>query len=219
MAKRQNIQLEISSGRCVNFLNTYIENCHGQLYTRVYHHPTMEKYTLPYVVGHAKLSHSHWLRTALMRAVRFCSNYQDFDRERIYLEISCLRNGYSIDFIETQLKHFYRYFNAEIIRFCMDQVVYDKFRRRLFDFIDHQRIMFDKWQQFEKNDRIIYLHYLYDYGPRDKFKEKFHQIWSAYLRLDPHLSNDKTKIILNTKHIYSLNALLAQQKPSHDLLN
>ena len=153
-----------------------------------------------------------------MRAVRYCSNFNDFEQERIYLEMSCLLNGYSLDFIETQLTHFYQYFNADRIRFCMNQIVYDKLRGRLFDFIDRQRKNLDKFHALEDVERVIRLPYLYDYGLRQKFNEKFLEIWSQYLINDPHLSTEKTKFILNVKHIYSLNALLAQQKPSCEFM-
>ena len=82
----------------MQFLNAYIENQNGQLYSRVYHDPSSQSYMLPYVTGHSKLKHSDWLRSALLRAIYYCSSVVDFQQERIYIEISYLANGYSLLF-------------------------------------------------------------------------------------------------------------------------
>ncbi|CAF4337030.1 unnamed protein product, partial [Rotaria magnacalcarata] len=37
---------------------------------------------------------SHWLRSSLIRAVRYCTTIEDFNQERIYLEMTYLANGY-----------------------------------------------------------------------------------------------------------------------------
>jgi len=216
--KYRHIHIETSTGKCVQFLNIQIENRIGHLYTCIYHDSQKSKYTLPYVIGHAKLKHSLWFRSAFIRAILCYSNFFDFNQEKIYLEMTCLANGYSSDIIENQLKHFYIRFNAEKIRFCSDQIVYERLRRRLFDFINVQRTISDKNQELEDKEYIFHFSYPYDYGPYNQFNREFHKIWSNRLKHDSQLSHKDTKIILNTKHIYSLNTLLAQQKPIHDLL-
>ncbi|CAF2404113.1 unnamed protein product [Rotaria sp. Silwood2] len=59
-------------GSSVQILNAYVENLHDQLYSRAYRDPTIQNYTLPYVMGHSKLAYSNWLLGALIRAV--CSH-------------------------------------------------------------------------------------------------------------------------------------------------
>lgn len=41
------VHLQILIGSSVRFLNAYIENQNGQLYTRVFHDPSVQGYTLP----------------------------------------------------------------------------------------------------------------------------------------------------------------------------
>ena len=212
------MQLKVSTGRCVQFLNMQVENRQGRLTTRVAHSSHLAQYTLPFVVGDARAEHSRWLQAALTRAVQACSNFTDFIQERIQLEMACLLAGYSIEFFDMHVRHFFRSANAEAIRYSMDQTAYDKLRRRFFDFAEQQRIRLGKYQALEDCERVIRLHYLHDYGARMPFHRRFHQIWTSYLKEDPHLSNEKTKIILNTNHVYSSNALLARQKPSTALL-
>ena len=210
--------LKTSLGQCVQFLSARIENRHGHLYTSVYHDPRMPKYTLSYAVGHAKVNHRLWLRSALMRAVRFCSNFLDFKQEEIYLEMTCLANGYSIDFVETQLKHFYLRFNAEKVRLSLDQTAYERLRRRLFDFLHLQHRLWAKEQELDDQDFIFRFSYPYDYGSYHQFQQKFCELWSTYLKDDAQLSHQNTKTILTTQHIFSLNTLLAGQNPSEKRL-
>ncbi len=213
MQKQQtNVHFQLSIGPNVVFFNAYIANQDGQLYTRVYHDPSIQSHTLPYVVGHSKLSHSNWLRSALIRAVCYCSSVEDFHQERIYLELTCLINGYTFLFVESHVYHFFNYFNAESMRYRLDQTAYHSFRSRWFDYLDMQRTQSDQLQKLDDNDQIIRLYYLYDSGPRCQFNQDFHLCWSKYFKDHPVLSNDKMKIILTTKHFHSLNALLTQYK-------
>jgi len=206
----------------IQFLNAHLENLNGTLFSCVYHDPTIPKYTLPYVIGDAKVAHSHWLRSALIRAVRYCVSVFDFNQERIYLEITCLANGYSLEFIEQRIQHFYTHFGATSLRSALDQHVYDKLRHRLFNFISEQNHYSKKNQELEKNNQRIQLIYLYQFGPKQKFDKKLREILlkHLYTSTKSSLSTDKQiKIILRTKQQYSLNALLSQQKPFHPLLN
>jgi len=213
------VVLEVEFGSKIAFLNAYIENLNGTLYTRVYHDPSIQKYTLPYVIGNAKVAHSHWFRSALIQAVRYCTSVYDFNQERIYLEITCLANGYSLEFVERRIKHFFTHFDATSLRSSLDQNVYDKLRHRLFNFISEQHSFFDKKQELEKKNQRVGLTYLYQFGPKRKFNKELRKILSKNLPTPAQFSNNKIKLILTTKQQYSLNALLSQQKPSHQLLN
>jgi hypothetical protein len=217
--KFRHIHIETKIDKCVQFLNAQIENRNGHLYTSVFHESSISKYTLPYVVGHTKFNHSLWFRSALIRAGLFSSNLNDFKQEEIALEMACLLNGYSIDFIETQLQHFYRRFNVEKMRFCLDQTTYEQLRHRLFDFIKVQRTLSDKARELEDQEYIFNFSYPYDYGPYNEFNFRFQNFWKTYLKHDAQLGHADTKVILNTKHLFSLNTLLGQQKPLHGLLS
>lgn len=213
------IQLQTTIGRSVQFLNTHIENRQGRLYTRLAHASDTEPYSLPFVVGDAQVEHGRWLQAALTRAGQVCSNVFDFVEERIHLEMACLLAGYSLEFVEVHLRHFFQSSNTETIRFSMHASAYELFRRHSLGIAEQQRTALDKYQALEDKERVLHLHFLRDYGSWNRFHQRFHQIWTNYLHEDADLSNEKTKIILHAKHVYSLNALLAQQKPSIALLN
>ena len=215
-----NVHLEITMDSSVHFLNAHIENRNGTLYSRVYHDPTAQKYTLPYVIGHSKGAHSHWLRSALIRAARYCSSVGDFNQERIYLELTCLANGYSLEFVEKRIDHFFTHFDATSLRLFLEQHVYDKLRDRLFKFMNEQQRFFDQNQELEKNGQLVRLSYLHEFGPKGKFNAKLYEILSRNLeKHDQPPSRSKIKMKLTTIHQHSLNALLSRQSPSHILLN
>ena len=158
------------------------------------------------------MNYSNWIRSALVRAVCLCSSVDDFNQQRIYIELSCLVNGYSYMFVESRVAHFYSCFHAETMRYSMDQTMYDKFRRQCFDFIDIHRTLSKKLQQSNDTGNMIHLNYLYEYGARCQFNKEFHKLWNRYFDSHPILSKEKITISLTTKHLHSLNALLSQQK-------
>ncbi|CAF4557318.1 unnamed protein product, partial [Rotaria magnacalcarata] len=166
----------------VRFLNAYIENQHGILYSRVDHNSAMQPYTLPYVIGHSKVSYSHWFRLALIRAVRYCTSVTDFNQERVYLEVTWLANGYSLKFIEKRINHFYSHFDAVSLRTCLDQQVYKKLRHRLFNFIHEQRTYLKNNEELDKKNERVQLTYLYEFGPKRQFNQRLQEILSRNLK-------------------------------------
>ncbi|CAF4829713.1 unnamed protein product, partial [Rotaria sp. Silwood2] len=83
------------------------------------------------------------------------------------------------------------------------------------------RNILETTREAEKKHERIRLSYLYEYGPKRQFHEQLHQILSTHLNTSTASSKqrNKLKLILTTKQPHSLNALLSQQKPKHDLLN
>ncbi|CAF2186794.1 unnamed protein product [Rotaria magnacalcarata] len=187
----------------VPFLNAFVQNQNGNLFSRIYRHPLIQDYSLSYEVGHAKLVHSDWLRSALIRAVCYCSSVKDFNLERIYLELTSLINSYSLRFVETHVQHFFNFFHLHPMRYSRDQIMYNKFRHNWFNYIKMQHELSDQLQQFDDKGQLIHLNYLYEYGTRYQFNEQFHRIWSEYFNQHPNLSIQKCKILLKAINVHS----------------
>ncbi len=164
------------------------------------------------MIGHSKVNHSDWIRSALLRAVCYCPLIEDFNQEGIYIELTCLANGYSYQFVESRIVHFYDFFQARTLRYSMNQTMYEKFRWQWFDFIDMQRPLSSKLQKFYDTNHLIRFNYFYEFGSRCQFHEEFHQLWMKYFGTHPALCKEKMVMILTSKHRHSLNALLTQQK-------
>ena len=201
----RDIQIESFVGTTINFFNIHLENQTGSLYTSVYHDPNSQSFVLPYVVGHAQLFYCHYFRLALIRAARYCSSVYDFDQERLYIEMTFLANGFPLQIIECYLQKFFTEFKSLSLRNTLDQKVYDTLRRTLFLLID---------QQLEDKNQFFHLYYLYEWGPRRQFNAQFRNLWSHNINEYPALIKNVSKISLHTKHIHSLNVLLAREKPS-----
>ncbi|CAF3440255.1 unnamed protein product [Rotaria socialis] len=210
--KYSSVRFQPRIGSTVRFFNVHIDNSKGELSTRIYHQSMTKKYSLPYVVGHSKQAHSDWLRSALIRAVCCCSSVDDFHLELLTLELAYLSNGYSLRFVESHLDNFFDYFHASEMRYLKDQIIYDKFQKNWFDYMLMQYELTDKLQQFNDKGQLIQLQYRYEYGPRSEFNQQFHQLWSQYFHRHPTLSKEKVKVLLTTKHQYSLNSLLTEEK-------
>ncbi|CAF5006439.1 unnamed protein product, partial [Rotaria socialis] len=57
-------------------------NHDGILYSRVHHQENQQPYTLAYISnGNSITKHSHWLRSSLVRAIRYCTSVEDFNHE------------------------------------------------------------------------------------------------------------------------------------------
>ncbi|CAF1285263.1 unnamed protein product [Rotaria sp. Silwood1] len=212
--KHRNIRFQKLIGTTVSFLNAYIENRQGQLYTRVHHDSNMQRYILPYVIGHTKSSHSDWLFFALIRAVYYCTSVDDFQQERVYLELTYLINGYSVLFVETHVKFFFNHFSSETMRFSYNQNSYDQFRQQWFKFIEQRHELSQQLQKLDDTNCLFQFHYIYDFGPKCRFNRDFRQLWHQYFQQHPTLSEENCKIILNAKNFHSLNTLLGMDKPA-----
>ena len=88
-----NIQVDLTVSTSVNFLDVTITNEDGQLRTSVYHKPTTEPYILPYTSDHPRHVHQNIPYAALLRAARICSHVDDFNSERIRIDMSLLLNN------------------------------------------------------------------------------------------------------------------------------
>ncbi|CAF3974076.1 unnamed protein product [Rotaria sordida] len=221
MANREdiNIHVDIKMGSSATFLQAYIENQNGTFYSRVDHDSITQRYTIPYVIGNTKEEHSRWLRAALIRAVHYCTSVLDFNRERIYLEVSCLANGYTIEFVEKRIEQFFTHFDVLSLRSDLDQHVYKKLRLRLFNFVSEQKRMIEKYHELENKKKRFRLSYLYDFGPKLQFNQQLREIFTQNLNTDDPLSKYRDlQLIVSTKNPYTLNTLLSKYKPSHPLL-
>ena len=212
--------LHFSHGLCHHFNNMYMENRFGHLYTcvnasRIDQH---SKFVLPYAVGHPKEFYHISFRMSLVRAAQFCSNYRDFRRERITLEMTYLLNGYSVDFIESELHKFYHFVHMSKQRFSLSAANYEILRGYTLEYLTVQEKQRTRIEQLKQNKRFISLYYLYDYGSYCQFKEVFSQCWSKLIQNHPILFTENLTIDLHAKHLFSLNTFLTEQKPSCALL-
>ncbi|CAF3369032.1 unnamed protein product [Rotaria socialis] len=88
-----NIKLEANIGSCVSFLDLLINNKNGVLFTSVYHKPAAEPCVVPFISDHPRHVFSNIIQAALLRAVRYSSTLDIFEKERRSIRLMLLYNG------------------------------------------------------------------------------------------------------------------------------
>ena len=108
----KHIQITSEINQSIQFLDVFVENKNGKLNTSVYHKSMAEPYIFPYTSDHPRHIHRNMPYVGLLRAARLCSDVQDFDAERLNMEMVLLLNGYPPKFISHHIKNFFMKFNA-----------------------------------------------------------------------------------------------------------
>ena len=88
-----NIKLEANIGHSVPFLDLLIVNNNGLLSSSVYHKPTTEPCILPFISDHPRHVFINVIQAALLRAVRFSSTLELFQKEYRTIRLMLLYNG------------------------------------------------------------------------------------------------------------------------------
>ncbi|CAF4832716.1 unnamed protein product, partial [Rotaria sp. Silwood2] len=222
-----NIKIESTISKSVHFLDVTITNENGQLRTSIYHKPTTEPYILPYTSDHPHHIHRNIPYEALLRAARICSNVDDFNSERIRIDMSLLLNKYPPNFI---LKHFNRFFrlnNAMPVLNQLDENVYHHLHHTLL----HQptrrekKLNIMKQNPIEKpwvlqpkiwNNELMYPRYLFDTNLTTNFPKQFYKWWKTYYAFPASpLQTIKVTMVTNTNR--TLESFFIKKKPPRDI--
>ncbi|CAF4940347.1 unnamed protein product [Rotaria magnacalcarata] len=108
-----NIKLEYKISKSLPFLDVVLTNNNGILSTSVYHKPAAEPYVVPFISDHPRHTFVNVIQTSLTRALRSSSTFEVFNKERIYIKLTLLYNGYPSSFIEKQFRNFFsEYINS-----------------------------------------------------------------------------------------------------------
>ncbi|CAF2953462.1 unnamed protein product [Rotaria sp. Silwood2] len=193
--KDSNIEITYTIASCIDFLDVVVNNNNGQLITSIYHKPAAEPYILPYTSDHPRHVHRNIPYAALLRAARICSNIDDFDMERVRIDMSLLLNDYPPDFI---LKHFLRFFqwnNALSVLQQLDVKVYHDLHQVLLYQPTRREKELLKMKSIEdgqipvalsKNKpwdpNILYIPHRFESGPQLTFKRQFRSWWKKFFR-------------------------------------
>ncbi|CAF1368869.1 unnamed protein product [Rotaria sordida] len=186
----ENIKLNANLGSFTTFLDLYMENRDGTLFTTVYQKPSYEPYYLPFNSIHPLHMKKNIPFTMLLRAIRYCSIFQAYLDEREKLRMALLFNRYPNKIIEQQ-------FNNVLLRFNIDQpltvINYDKYRRNVLDSPYTERIEIDY-------DKVMFIHFTYCSSMKG-FPLKFHTIWNKYFGESPI---NEIRPILGTRNVKNL---------------
>jgi len=233
--KDTNIKITRSIGATVEYLDVLVENNQGQLKTSVFHKPAAEPYILPYLLEHSRHIHSNIVNGALFRAVRLCSNVQDFDRERLNIELTLLLNGYPPKFIYYHINRFFQQNEAKSVWEQLDTEMFKKLHKTLIsrptrrerqrnqraatttNVTTYSSNQIQEQPQQDSNRRQFNVHFTFQSGPTLKLKRELHQLWKKYYI---YKSSPMNNVCLNigTRSNKSLNQLLVKKRPPKAML-
>ena len=129
--KDENIYVSRSIGPTVEFLDVCVDNNQGQLITKVLHKPAAEPYIVPYSFDYPRHVDCNTIKGALFQAVRFSSNVEDFNKERLKIELTLLLSGYPPRFISYYFTQFFQENNAMSLMEQIDEDIYKELHRNL----------------------------------------------------------------------------------------
>ena len=92
-ASHPNIKLIRTVGKCLPFLDVEISNIDGNLFTSVFHKDASEPYVVPFASDHPRHVFANIIQGALVRAMRYSSTLNAFNRERLAIKLMLLSNG------------------------------------------------------------------------------------------------------------------------------
>jgi hypothetical protein len=223
----ENIRITRSFGSTIEFLDVFINNDHGQLKTSVFHKPAAEPYLLPYLSEHPRHIHCNTIKGALLRAIRLCSNVDDFDQERLHIELKLLLNGYPLKFVTYQFKRFFEQHNAySLILEQPNEMIYQAFRKKLLTQLSRRQRQYNELisndnnilqQQQQQNQSKITVHFTFESGPMLQFKRELRRLWEKYYIYNGSRMNN-VRLQIGTRTNKSLCQLLVKKKPPKSML-
>ena len=194
----ENIKLNPQVGQSTNFLDLSLENSDGSLITDVYQKPSYEPYFLPFNSIHPMHMKRNIPFTMFLRAIRYCSSFQLFIKERESIRMALLLNKYPDNLIQTQ-------FDSVLKKLNIIEPIsihnYQKIHLTIISTPLQEKSTVD----YEKN---LFIHFTYCTNMRT-FPKRFYTLWEKYFSSSP--INDINPI-LGTRNVHNLQRQLAYKE-------
>ncbi|CAF3299560.1 unnamed protein product [Rotaria sp. Silwood2] len=170
----ENIKLSENIAVTADFLDLHIENKNRELFTTIYQKPSYEPYYLPFNSIHPLHMKKNIIFTLLLRALRYCSTFQEYLNERERLRVALLLNKYPNKFIDERFIYVLEKLNIEQF---LTSNNYAQHRQKIIDSQIKEKVPID----FGK---IVFVHFTYCSNMRT-FSGKFHALWNEYFGESP----------------------------------
>ena len=227
--KDANIRITYKIQSCIDFLDVIVTNEAGRLITSVFHKPAAEPYILPYTSDHPRHVHRNIPYAALLRVTRICSHVNDFNMERIRIEMSLLLNDYPPAFIAKHTLRFFEQYHAVPVLKQLDAHLYSQ----LHDTLLHRPTRREQQQHSSSTEigqmpeilrkkkvwdsSILYASYQFESGPRLAIPRRFREWWETYF-MQQGSKVAHVKLRFASKSNRTLEHFLVHKKPSREVL-
>jgi hypothetical protein len=209
--KDVNIRITVTVDSKVEFLDAIIEN---HLKTSVFHIHADE--ILPYYSGHPRQLHSNAIKGALFRAARLCSNVEEFNRERLHIELTLLLNDYPPKFIAYHLNSFFKTNAIDSTLIHAYPETYLRFHRALLQKPTRREmrhnISLRHDQPVGRNTKEIRVPFTFETGPSLCLAREIHRLWKQHYCYHGSPMND-IRLLMIKRTRKTLEQWLIRKKP------
>ena len=223
-----NIEIESTISTSVNYLDVTITNESGRLRTTVYHKPTAQPYYLPYTSDHPHQYHRNIPYCALLRAARLCSSVNDFNQERLRIDVTLLLSDYPSKVISNEFLRFFQVNNAQLLLKQLDEPTYHRLHQKvLYQTTRKQKKHNDSFKDLIEKPFVLqtrtwdtnkmFPRYTFESGPKTQFSRQFYSWWKKHYQY-PSSSVKNVKICLVPKTNRTLEKHLICKKPPREIL-
>ncbi|CAF2971084.1 unnamed protein product [Rotaria sp. Silwood2] len=200
-----NIEFSESIGQTAEYLDVKLENRGDKLISEVFHKPSYEPYFLPYISTHARHMKENIPFRALVRAIRYCANYDTYKREHAYMCVSLPLNKYPLDFILKQFERVSQTFQCAV--------------SAQKNFLNMRKILLNATDNNAKKAKIyskvnIMCHFSFCKGMH-AFSTRFYKLWDDCFS-DTAICNMIP--IVGSKRLDNLQDYLVRKKPDKSAL-
>lgn len=226
--KDRNIKINYEIDLSVDFLDIRIMNDNSHLRTKIYHKSASEPYILPYRSAHARHIHRNIPYAAFLRAIRICSDINDFTSEVCHIDVALLLNGYPTNFIRKQLHRLLESVHALCLINKSDEEIYQRIHHHLLHQSTRRETKLLKMTQDPVrnpivlqpkvwNCKVMYPHYLFDSGRSASLREEFMKWWKEhYAYPGTQVYDVKVRMIPDTQR--TLETFFIHKKPLKEFL-
>jgi hypothetical protein len=214
----QTMWLTTAIGEKIHFRDIELGQRHGVLRTSVYHELETEDDLLPpflNVIPRPILDTSKWLRTALFKAIRYCSNAAAFNEEKYLIQSTLERNSFAKIIYTDGYEEFLNKFAIYMIYSPFNQDHYQMMRQQAFRY-DSGRILKKTQSSIQQHQpAVLYLPYTphWDTAAMVDFREELNNILKNNFGDHPRMKDFSIKILQRRCSPLPINDLLINKRP------
>ncbi|CAF4110855.1 unnamed protein product, partial [Adineta steineri] len=139
-----------------NYMDIALTYLHNRIRTKVFHQSLLEPYYFSNLIGHSLYEYRSMFRATILRAIRYCSDVDDFEHELKFIQFSFLFHHISLIDIQRYYHLFEQEFELKTSSYRHCQHYYDKLRERIRKYDSHAKNVFIHHYQFgQTNKRTI----------------------------------------------------------------
>ena len=229
-ANRKDVNIKITSttNTSVDLLHATIANQNGQLKTSIYHKPGTEPYILSYSLDHPQHIVRNIPYATLLHAARICSHVDEFNFERIRIDVSLLLNNYPPSYISQQFSRFFEVNNPMSLVNQLDEHAYRQLHQKLLYQPTRREKQLNEMMQDPPetltvmqtkiwDKKLMFPHYMFHGKRSNNFLQVFYKWWQTYYYCDKSPVHDvRIRLIPDTYR--TLESFFIHKKPSRDVL-